>query len=163
MVFLSGCDLLLPLVNKEMAQERRVVGDEYTANPRIAAVQTALQQLGYNPGSADGNMGFRTRKAIKGFQAASNLPTHGFIDRATYQSLARAIADRKARSVKPTYRQIQAALKTCGFEPGPADGRVGAKTRQAIKDFQKSKSLKDDGLVGEKTWEKLTECKTDNR
>ena len=158
LVFLSGCDLLLPLVNKEMAQEKQVVGDDYSAYPRIAAVQTALKQLGYNPGSADGNMGFRTRKAVKGFQTNSGLPPHGFIDRATYKSLARAIADRKARSIKPTYRQIQEALKVCGFDPGPADGRVGAKTRQAVKDFQKSKGLKDDGLVGGETWGKMTEC-----
>jgi peptidoglycan hydrolase-like protein with peptidoglycan-binding domain len=156
--FLSGCDLLLPLVNKEMAEEKRMVGDDYSSNPRIAEVQTELKQLGYNSGSADGNMGFRTRKAVKIFQAAVGLPANGFIDRATYKSLANAVADRKVKAVKPTCRRIQEALKACGFDPGPADGRIGEKTRQAVKDFQKKKGLKIDGLVGGETWNMMAEC-----
>jgi murein L,D-transpeptidase YcbB/YkuD len=52
-------------------------------------------------------------------------------------------------------REIQMALKAAGFDPGPADGKMGPKTRAAIRDFQIAHGLQADGKVGPKTWEKL--------
>jgi peptidoglycan hydrolase-like protein with peptidoglycan-binding domain len=52
-------------------------------------------------------------------------------------------------------RQIQTALKNAGYDPGPIDGKIGAKTRKAVKDFQAANGLKADGKVGPKTWAKL--------
>ena len=52
-------------------------------------------------------------------------------------------------------RQVQQALKVAGFDPGPADGRMGARTRAAIRDFQLANGLEPDGKVGSKTWNKL--------
>jgi len=52
-------------------------------------------------------------------------------------------------------KQIQIALKKAGFYSGPIDGKIGPKTRQAIKAFQKKNNLKVDGIVGKNTWEKL--------
>ena len=49
-------------------------------------------------------------------------------------------------------QDVQKALIKAGFDPGPADGRVGKKTKKAIKAFQKKNSLTPDGVVGEKTW-----------
>lgn len=42
----------------------------------------------------------------------------------------------------PQVKEIQNILKEVGFNPGPADGIMGAQTRTAIKGFQKSKGLK---------------------
>ena len=50
---------------------------------------------------------------------------------------------------------IQRALKRAGFDPGTLDGRLGKKTKSAIKDFQRNNGLKADGIVGEKTWSLL--------
>lgn len=36
------------------------------------------------------------------------------------------------------------------------DGKFGSLTEEAVKAFQKANGLKPDGIVGEKTWEKLT-------
>ena len=44
---------------------------------RIRGVQRALARLGYDPGSADGLMGPRTRAAIRAFQSASGLSADG--------------------------------------------------------------------------------------
>lgn len=52
-------------------------------------------------------------------------------------------------------REIQRALKLAGFNPGPIDGKLGPRTRGAIKDFQTAKGLAADGKVGPNTWRKL--------
>ncbi len=53
---------------------------------------------------------------------------------------------------KPTGLEIQTALKNARFYEGTVDGKVGPKTRSAIKDFQKANGLQADGKVGPKTW-----------
>lgn len=50
---------------------------------------------------------------------------------------------------------VQKALSRAGFDPGPVDGRMGKKTKSAIKQFQKRNNLKADGVVGDKTWSLL--------
>jgi murein L,D-transpeptidase YcbB/YkuD len=61
-------------------------------------------------------------------------------------------------SVKPTAtyeEKVQAALKNAGFYSGAIDGKIGSKTREAIRAFQAGNGLKADGVVGPGTWEKL--------
>ncbi len=50
---------------------------------------------------------------------------------------------------------VQKALKRAGYDPGPVDGRLGKKTKSAIKAFQKNQGLTADGIIGEKTWSAL--------
>jgi peptidoglycan hydrolase-like protein with peptidoglycan-binding domain len=52
---------------------------------------------------------------------------------------------------------IQEALKLLGFDPGPSDGIVGPKTKQAVKAYQGSKNLTADGIVGPITRKALAE------
>jgi murein L,D-transpeptidase YcbB/YkuD len=52
---------------------------------------------------------------------------------------------------------VQKALKNAGYYQGNIDGKIGAKTQDAISQFQKDHGLKADGLVGRQTW---TELKT---
>ncbi len=59
----------------------------------------------------------------------------------------------RASGVTPM--ELQKALLRAGFDPGPVDGRLGKKTRSAIKSFQKKNHLTADGVVGEKTWAAL--------
>jgi localization factor PodJL len=40
-------------------------------------VQTSLQQLGYKPGAADGEMGSRTAAAIRRYEEDNSLPVTG--------------------------------------------------------------------------------------
>ena len=53
-------------------------------------------------------------------------------------------------------RQIQTALKNAGYDPGTIDGKLGAKSKKAIKDFQTANGLNADGKVGAKTWAKMS-------
>ncbi len=56
---------------------------------------------------------------------------------------------------KVTPKKIQTALKNAGFYSGTIDGKIGKKTKEAIKEFQKANSLKPDGIVGKQTWARL--------
>jgi peptidoglycan hydrolase-like protein with peptidoglycan-binding domain len=56
---------------------------------------------------------------------------------------------------KVTPKNIQSALKNAGFYGGTIDGKIGRKTKEAIKEFQKANELKSDGVVGKQTWSKL--------
>ena len=50
---------------------------------------------------------------------------------------------------------VQNALAKAGFDPGSADGKMGKKTKSAIKAFQRAHKLTADGIIGEKTWKLL--------
>ena len=52
-------------------------------------------------------------------------------------------------------QQIQLALKAAGFDPGSSDGKLGPRTKAAVRDFQQANGLSPDGKVGSRTWAKL--------
>lgn len=69
-------------------------------------------------------------------------------------STTKPIGEVKSR---PNVKQIQIALKNAGYDPGPIDAKMGKRTREAIRAFQKAKGLAVDGKVGRITWELLRE------
>lgn len=52
----------------------------------------------------------------------------------------------------PDGTAIQKALKNLGLYSGAVDGKIGPKTKEAIREFQKKNNLTPDGKVGPKTW-----------
>ena len=56
---------------------------------------------------------------------------------------------------KPTDEQIQQALQNAGLYQGSIDGKLGPKSKRAIREFQEQNGLTVDGKVGKKTWAKL--------
>ena len=60
-----------------------------------------------------------------------------------------SVATRAKVTLSP--REIQLALKSAGFYAGSIDGKLGAKTREAVKTFQRANGLQADGVVGTKT------------
>ncbi|MFH1061382.1 MAG: peptidoglycan-binding domain-containing protein [Candidatus Omnitrophota bacterium] len=54
-----------------------------------------------------------------------------------------------------TADKVQLALKKAGVYEGKVDGKIGPKTKEAIKAFQRKNNLKVDGVVGRGTWAKL--------
>jgi murein L,D-transpeptidase YcbB/YkuD len=72
-----------------------------------------------------------------------------------YASRQTRAASRGVSTEHPSGKDIQTALANAGFDPGTLDGKLGKKTRQAIRDFQKANALDADGKVGKKTWSLL--------
>jgi hypothetical protein len=52
-------------------------------------------------------------------------------------------------------KQAQQALKEKGYDPGPIDGVMGARTKEAIKSFQNASNLQATGSLDAETSEKL--------
>ena len=49
----------------------------------------------------------------------------------------------------------QSYLNSIGFNCGDVDGKFGSKTDSAVRAYQRSKGLKDDGVIGPMTWASL--------
>lgn len=54
-------------------------------------------------------------------------------------------------------KQVQIALRNAGYNPGPVDGRMGKRTSEAVKAYQKSNNLAATGKVDKETWVLLKE------
>jgi murein L,D-transpeptidase YcbB/YkuD len=72
-----------------------------------------------------------------------------------YKAAKLRAVNREGSYDHPAGKDIQTALKNAGFDPGTFDGKLGKKSRQAIRDFQRANGLDVDGKVGKKTWELL--------
>jgi len=62
-----------------------------------------------------------------------------------------------SRPISMTAKEIQTALKNAGYYSGSIDGKIGPKTKEAIKAFQSENGLKVDGVVGSNTQRLLAE------
>ena len=49
-------------------------------------------------------------------------------------------------------KSVQTGLSKLGYDPGPADGMLGAKTRAAIREYEQRNSLTVDGKVTQDLW-----------
>jgi hypothetical protein len=58
---------------------------------QVKRLQRALAELGYKPGSVDGDYGPSTVEAVKRFQAASKLTADGVVGPATLRAIRRAL------------------------------------------------------------------------
>ena len=61
-------------------------------------------------------------------------------------------------STDPAVRDLQAALKALGQDPGPIDGTFGAQTETAVKQFQQQRGIPVDGIVGRVSWINIDEA-----
>lgn len=75
-----------------------------------------------------------------------------------YDTFSDSKSSAKTDAVKSklSMKEVQTALRNAGFYKGPIDGKIGTKTREAIKQFQKANDLKADGMVGKRTANKLS-------
>ena len=115
-------------------------------------VAEALLATGADPCIRDG------RGFIPYSVAAEGGPIHRALDRAGGYELA---CDRQGEAValdSRDRRRIQEALARAGFDPGPADGKFGPRTRRAIEAWQQANGHRVTGeLTGDQADAILTE------
>ena len=170
-----GCNIV-PKSVQYQKEEYKLVGNTDVVNPIVDEIQVILNDLGYDTGNTDGRMGAKTREAIKEFQESIGVKNTGYINKTTLRQLedirrtseesqlkndykievrSAYLGDSSKESL-PTTKEIQLLLKNAGFDPGAVDGKMGPRTKQAVKEFQKTKGLKPDGVIGPKTWDELS-------
>jgi peptidoglycan hydrolase-like protein with peptidoglycan-binding domain len=129
------------------------------------AVQRELTRLGYSTGGTDGVWGRNTRTAIATWQQDRGEKVTGYVTEAQAKVLLRGAvvtppkddvpsdtlsAAEIEASLKLTRTQrttIQKQLTALGYDVGVPDGLWGAKTRVAIKSWQKSNKKTPTGYV----------------
>lgn len=88
----------------------------------VAAVQSRLIDLGYDPGPVDGSWGEKTCEALKRYQKDKRAPMG---------------CDAENRTVA----EVQSLLAELGYKPGAVDGNWGKKTCNAVKAYQRDNGL----------------------
>ncbi|MGC4025139.1 MAG: peptidoglycan-binding domain-containing protein [Mesorhizobium sp.] len=131
---------------------------------QLQSVQAVLKQFGYYQGDVDGLAGPNTSAAIAAYQQKMGLTVSGRVDEKLLKELG--IADITGSIEQPAAEvaapdetallaKIQAGLKAFGNEGIDADGRMGAKTRAGIKEFQALFGLPQTGEPDEAVYRKM--------
>jgi N-acetylmuramoyl-L-alanine amidase len=103
-----------------------------------------------------GRFGTTTEAAVREFQRRRGLPTDGIVGPDTWNQLVEAgyrIGDRTLYLRSPAFRgddvqALQRMLNALGFDTGKEDGIFGARTGNAVREFQRNSGAKIDGIVG---------------
>ena len=149
----TGCDRLYALLHKPGGEERANLGAfEYNSfNPKVERLQQILRAFGYTSGIPDGKFGVSTREAVARFQKDEGLEITRFVDKATWGRMDEWMESGFFKAMALYGKAVQTALRKAGFFSGKADGRIGPRTREAVKAFQSSQGLAADGNIGLKT------------
>ena len=126
----------------------------------VRRLQEILSFFGINPGPIDGIFGPKTDIAARKFQEDAGIGVDGVVGSETRNSIATKLftmgevvrqGDRGAAVLL-----AQRRLDESGFDPGPIDGIFGQRTHSAVRNFQQSRELVVDGIIGPQTWMALT-------
>jgi peptidoglycan hydrolase-like protein with peptidoglycan-binding domain len=117
----------------------RTITPTTAANPskeEIRMLQARLKAASFYVGPVDGIVGPKTRSGVLRLQAAcanlKDLLETSAVDAQT----AKLDNASKSSSKGEEIRLLQVRLKDTGFDPGPIDGLLGAKTRAAFLRFE---------------------------
>ncbi|MDG5497784.1 peptidoglycan-binding protein [Niveispirillum sp. BGYR6] len=128
--------------------------------PVIKQIQTELAIAGFDAGKPDGAVGRGTRQAIRDYQKLAGLKPDGCPSEALLQRLSfglpKVYSDRRPAMPTETV-QVQEELLRRGYWAGPADGRLGKTTVEAIRQFELDN---DRPLTGEVSSTLLRDLKT---
>lgn len=132
-----------------------------TAPYSVAAVQSALNTLGYAAGSVDGKLGPNTRAAVSAYQLDSGLPTSGQPSVSLHEHLQATLHKSRASgssaalaatqaSDAALIAEVQQELRWREYSVPQINGRLDAATVAAIRSYQADASLSVDGRVSDK-------------
>ena len=120
-------------------------------------IQQFLADNGFNPGPIDGQIGEKTKSAIKDFQRQAGVTADGVVGTKTKLAMKSwtgcntCSARDNSNADLSNITGIQTFLANNGFNPGVIDGKMGTYTKEAIKSFQREVGLIPDGVAGNRT------------
>ena len=128
----------------------------------VEDVQRRLRVMGYEL-AVDGAYLQRTCDAVRKFRQSEGLPPGDFVDQQAWSALVDAsfaLGDRMLYLRMPHFhgadvRSLQKILEVLGFVVGKSDGIFGAHTERALRDFQLSVGIMDDGIAGTTTYDAI--------
>lgn len=134
----------------------------HSTGDAVEDVQRRLRILGYDV-KVDGVFGPVTAGAVREFREGEGLVAGEVVDARAWAALVDAsfaLGDRMLYLRMPYFhggdvRRLQQILDTMGFACGGADGIFGAHTESALRDFQASVGLVDDGIAGDDAFEAI--------
>ncbi len=121
----------------------------------VRDIQQRLERLGY-PLDVSGRFEDATQDAVRAFQERRGIPSDGVVGPDTWRELVEAdrnVGDRVLYYRRPMMRGddvalLQRQLNLLGFDAGKEDGIFGANSQRALIEFQESRRLAEDGIVG---------------
>lgn len=123
----------------------------------VYLLQFILNQYGYNL-TVDGIFGSRTLNAVRDFQRNNSLSVDGLVGTNTWRTLLNLppypLLREGNRGAYVTF--LQQLLESNLYPVGGIDGIFGSRTLSAVRTFQGANNLAVDGLVGNNTWNALT-------
>ncbi|MEZ5995223.1 MAG: lytic murein transglycosylase [Hyphomonadaceae bacterium] len=114
---------------------------------QILELQTLLNGLGFDSGAPDGLFGSGTRRAVRAFQAERGLPADGFptaalLDQVRQRAGVTPEPPRAPQGLgRGGVRELQRLLNRLGYHSGTPDGRIGTRTRNAIRAFERARGM----------------------
>ncbi|GAA2921103.1 glycoside hydrolase domain-containing protein [Kitasatospora cinereorecta] len=121
---------------------------------RVKAAQCLLKAAGFDPGTPDGIFGPGTTAAARNFQAGKGLTADGVVGAKTWTTLLSrgSTPTVQSGSTGEAVTRLQRALTAALGRTVAIDGVFGSGTGQAARDYQSSRGLGADGIVGPATW-----------
>jgi len=118
--------------------------DTYSINQsQVLQLQTKLNKLGYEVGAIDGQLGGRTRVAIKEFQEDNQLAIDGAISELLVRLVKRSNQRAAPRLTfgSEQWIEVQTQLNIAGFDVGKPDGIAGKRTYSAMNRYIEANEL----------------------
>lgn len=107
----------------------------------IRAIETKLQNLGFNVGTVDGEYDAKLQSAVKAYRLQNDsVPDRPLV-----------IGKRVAQGLTRDVKELELNLKLLGRDPGKADGRFTANTARAVRAFQRKNGLDVTGEANRRT------------
>ena len=126
----------------------------------VKELETLLAHWAYYFGPIDGIFGIQVQNAVKGYQHRVFLIEDGTVGSMTWQALYSGAPVNMPilmnGSSGNAVKIVQNVLKLNGYYFGFVDGFFGTMTDVAVRYFQLSKGLPQDGIVGYNTWHALS-------